>query len=149
LAGLPATVANIDEAIAQLVYIANPSEIEYMENSETEKDKITRFMAFWKTKDPSPGNDENEVFEEYYGRVNYANEQFTHYREGWQSDRGMVFIILGPPNNIERHPFEYDSKPYETWQYYELNKSFTFLDQTGFGDYRLINREYGDIFRYR
>jgi len=148
--GLPATVNNIDEAIAQLIYIANPDEIEYMENGKNEAEKTKRFLEFWKSKDPSPGNDENEVFQEYFGRVNFANEQFSNYREGWQSDRGMVFIILGPPNDIDRHPFEYDSKPYETWQYYEINRSYTFLDETGFGDYRLITPMHGDLyFRYR
>ena len=148
-AGLPATVDNIDKAIDQLVYIANPSEIEYMENGKDEGEKTKRFIEYWKTKDPSPGNEENEVFQEYFGRVNFANEQFSHYVEGWRSDRGMVFIILGSPNNVDRHPFEYDSKPYEIWEYYEINRSFTFLDETGFGDYRLITPMYGDLFRYR
>jgi len=147
--GLPATVNNIDEAIDQLIYIANPDEIDHMEDGKDEEEKSKRFLEYWKSKDPSPGNDENEVFQEYFGRVNFANEQFSHYREGWQTDRGMVFIILGPPNNVDRHPFEYDSKPYEIWEYYEINRSFTFLDETGFGDYRLITPMYGDLFRYR
>jgi GWxTD domain-containing protein len=147
--GLPATVANIDEAIEQLIYIANPDEIDYMEDGKDEEEKSKRFLDYWKSKDPSPGNVENEVFQEYFGRVNFANEQFSHYRKGWQTDRGMVFIILGPPNNVDRHPFEYDSKPYEIWEYYEINRSFTFLDETGFGDYRLITPMYGDLFRYR
>jgi len=68
---------------------------------------------------------------------------------GWRSDRGMVYTILGTPNNIDRHPFEYDSKPYEVWEYYDLNRSFVFLDQTGFGDYRLITPLTGDMYRYR
>jgi GWxTD domain-containing protein len=147
--GLPATVDNIDGAIDQLIYIANPDEIDHMEDGKDEEEKSKRFLEYWKSKDPSPGNDENEVFQEYFGRVNFANEQFSHYREGWQTDRGMVFIILGPPNNVDRHPFEYDSKPYEIWEYYEINRSFTFLDETGFGDYRLITPMYGDLFRYR
>ena len=79
--GLPATVNNIDEAIDQLIYIANPDEIEYMENGKDEEEKSKRFLEYWKSKDPSPGNVENEVFNEYFGRVNFANEQFSHYRE--------------------------------------------------------------------
>lgn len=147
--GLPPSVENIDEAIAQLEYIANPEELDYMKAGKNEDEKTSRFLEFWKKKDPSPGNDENEVFEEYYRRVRFANEHFSHYSEGWKSDRGMVYIILGAPNNIDRHPFEYDSKPYVIWQYYELNKNFTFVDQTGFGDYRLLTPLYGDLFRYR
>ncbi|MCZ6701460.1 MAG: GWxTD domain-containing protein [Ignavibacteria bacterium] len=147
--GLPASVKDIDEAIAQILYIASPSDIEYMEAGETKTEKIMRFLQFWKSKDPSPGNEENQVFEEYFRRVNFANENFSSYTKGWRSDRGMVFIILGEPNNIDRHPFEYDSKPYEVWQYYDLNKSFIFVDNTGFGDYRLTTPMYGDLYRYR
>lgn len=147
--GLPASVEDIDEAIAQVLYIASPSDIEYMEASETETEKIKRFLQFWKSKDPSPGNEENQVFEEYFSRVSFANDNFSSYIKGWRTDRGMVFIILGPPNNIDRHPFEYDSKPYEVWQYYDLNKSFVFIDRTGFGDYRLNTPMYGDFYRYR
>lgn len=147
--GLPASVQDIDEAIAQLLYIASPSDIEYMEEGKTEKEKIMRFLQYWKSKDPSPGNEENQVFEEYFNRVSFANENFSSYTKGWRSDRGMVFIILGVPNNIDRHPFEYDSKPYEVWQYYDLNKSFVFIDHSGFGDYRLSTPMYGDFYRYR
>jgi len=147
--GLPASVKDIDEAIAQILYIASPSDIEYMEAGETKTEKIMRFLQFWKSKDPSPGNEENQVFEEYFRRVNFANENFSSYTKGWRSDRGMVFIILGEPNNIDRHPFEYDSKPYEVWQYYDLNKNFIFVDNSGFGDYRLTTPMYGDLYRYR
>ncbi len=147
--GLPASVEDIDEAIAQVLYIASPSDIEYMEAGETETEKIKRFLQFWKSKDPSPGNEENQVFEEYFSRVSFANDNFSSYIKGWRTDRGMVFIILGAPNNIDRHPFEYDSKPYEVWQYYDLNKSFVFIDRTGFGDYRLNTPMYGDFYRYR
>ena len=147
--GLPLSVEDIDKAIAQLVYIANPDEMDYMKSGKTEEEKTERFLEFWKSKDPSPGNEQNEIFEQYFSRVSFADENFSHYSEGWSTDRGMVFIILGAPNNIERHPFEYNSKPYEVWQYYELNKSFVFTDQTGFGDYRLVTPMYGDLFRYR
>lgn len=147
--GLPSNVEDIDKAIAQVVYIASPDELDHIEKGKTEKEKTKRFLEFWKAKDPSPGNDENEVFEQYFSRVSFANDNFSHYSDGWSTDRGMVFIILGAPSNVERHPFEYNAKPYEVWQYYELNKSFVFTDQTGFGDYRLVTPLYGDLFRYR
>ncbi|GBD86808.1 hypothetical protein BMS3Abin03_00732 [bacterium BMS3Abin03] len=149
LMGLPFTITDIDKAISQLRYIANPDELDYIEEGKNEKEKTKRFINFWKKKDPSPGNEENEAFEEYYRRVSYANKSFSNYTEGWRSDRGMVFIILGAPNNVERHPFDYDAKPYEVWQYYDLNQNFVFVDETGFGDYRLVTPLYGDFFRYR
>ena len=51
---------------------------------------------------------------------------------------GMVYIIFGEPSEIERHPLEMDTKPYEVWNYFELNREFIFVDYSGFGDYRLI-----------
>lgn len=147
--GLPGSVTDIDKAISQMVYIATPDELSKLKDSKTNEDKLKNFLEFWKKKDPSPNNEENEVFNEYFRRVAYANDNFSNYNEGWRTDRGMVYIILGAPNNIDRHPFEYDSKPYEVWEYYELNRSFIFLDQTGFGDYRLITPLTGDLFRYR
>jgi hypothetical protein len=51
----------------------------------------------------------------------------------------MVLIRFGSPQNVERHPFESDSKPYEIWYYYDQNREFIFVDETGFGDYRLRN----------
>lgn len=148
-AGLPSTIIDLDKAVDQVVYIATSNEKSYIEKAETREEKVKRYLDFWKKKDPVPSTDENEVFDEYYRRINYANENFSHYTEGWKTDRGMVYIILGSPNNIDRHPFDYDSKPYEIWEYYELNKSFIFIDETGFGDFRLTEPLYGDFFRYR
>jgi hypothetical protein len=51
---------------------------------------------------------------------------------------GMVFIILGEPNDVERHPFEQGAKPYQIWYYYQQDRRFIFIDETGFGDYRLV-----------
>lgn len=147
--GVPTSIRDLDKAIAQMIYIASSSEMDSIKNAATSEEKIRKYLEYWKKKDPDPQTEENQVFDEYYRRVAFANENFSHYVEGWRTDRGMVYIILGAPNNIDRHPFEYDSKPYEVWEYYELNKSFVFLDETGFGDYRLITPLYGDFFRYR
>ena len=147
--GFPQSITDLDKAIDQMMYIATDDDKDFIEEATTYEEKLNRFKAYWKTKDPSPNNEENEVFNEYYRRVAYTNEKFKHYYEGWKTDMGMVYIILGPPNNVERHPFEYDSKPYEIWEYYSINKSFLFIDESGFGEYRLANRAYGDWFRYR
>jgi GWxTD domain-containing protein len=147
--GLPLVIKDIDKAIAQTVYIASPEELSYMEDGENIQDKTKRFLEYWKKKDPSPNNDENEIFNEYFRRIIFSNDNFSNYTEGWRSDRGMVYTILGPPNNVDRHPFEYDSKPYEVWEYYDLNRNFVFVDQTGFGDYRLVTPLSGDLYRYR
>jgi GWxTD domain-containing protein len=148
--GVPSAINDLDKAIAQLVYIATSSEKSYISSAPTKEEKIARYLEFWKKKNPNPNEEQNRVFDEYYRRINFANENFTTYNiEGWRTDRGMVYITLGPPNNIDRHPFEVDSKPYETWEYYDLNQQFVFMDETGFGDYRLLTPMYGDMFRYR
>jgi GWxTD domain-containing protein len=148
-AGVPSAINDLDKAVAQLVYIASSSEKSYIESAPTKEEKIKRYLEFWKKKNPNPNEEDNRVFDEYYRRINFANENFTYFMEGWRSDRGMVYITLGPPNNIDRHPFDYDAKPYEIWEYYDMNQQFIFVDETGFGDYRLTTPMYGDMYRYR
>lgn len=147
--GVPSVINDLDKAIAQLVYIASSSEKNYIESAPTKEEKIKRYLEFWKKKNPNPAVEDNRVFDEYYRRINYANENYSHYTEGWRTDRGMIYITLGPPNNIDRHPFDYDSKPYEIWEYYDLNQQYVFMDENGFGDYRLITPINGDMLRYR
>lgn len=147
--GVPPSITNIDKAISQLIYLATTSELDSIKDGKTSEQKLDRFLNFWKTKDPNKSTPENEAFNEYYRRVDYANTHFTHYTEGWKSDMGMVYIILGAPNAVDRHPFEYDSKPYEVWEYYQINRQFIFVDNTGFGDYRLTTPFYNDLDRYR
>jgi GWxTD domain-containing protein len=135
---LPAAILDIDKAIDQLIYIARGSELQYIRDAATQEEKRKRFMEYWAKRDPDPSTQRNELMEEYYGRVQYANQNFGHYLEGWRTDMGMVFIRFGTPENIERHPMEMDSKPYEIWYYYQLSRQFIFVDESGFGDYRLM-----------
>jgi GWxTD domain-containing protein len=135
--GLPRSVKDLDLAIEQIRYIAKDDEFSTLKDAKTAEEKQVKFLEFWKKRDPNPNTPRNEKMEEYYARVEYSNKHFSHYLEGWRTDMGMIFIIFGPPNNVDRHPFEVDSKPYEIWAYYELNYSIVFVDETGFGDYRL------------
>jgi GWxTD domain-containing protein len=134
---LPLTVTDIDKAIDQLQYIAKGSEIDYIKEAATQEERQKRFLEFWAKRDPDPKTSQNELMEEYYARVAYANRNFKQYMEGWKTDRGMVLIRFGLPQNVERHPFDSESKPYEIWYYYDQNRQFIFVDETGFGDYRL------------
>jgi GWxTD domain-containing protein len=136
--GMPRSLKDLDEAIEQVRYIAKDDEEKVLEGAKTPEEKQKTFLEFWKKRDPNPSTPRNEKMEEYYQRVDYANKHFGHYQAGWRTDMGMVYLIFGPPSNVERHPFDIDSKPYEIWTYYDLSYSFVFLDDTGFGDYRLI-----------
>lgn len=146
--GMPSTLKDLEKASDQLIYIAGPDEIDFIQDGKDFAEKLDRFMQFWEKKDPTQGTPENEVFNEYYRRIEFANKNFKQMLEGWRSDMGMVYVTLGSPNNVERHPFEYDSKPYEVWDYYDINRRFVFVDQTGFGDYRLVTPFFGE-YRYR
>ena len=134
---LPLTVTDIDKATDQLQYIAKGSEIDYIKEAATQEERQKRFLEFWAKRDPDPKTQRNELMEEYYARVAYANRNFKQYMEGWKTDRGMVLIRFGSPQNVERHPFNSESKPYEIWYYYDQNREFIFVDETEFGDYRL------------
>jgi len=136
--GMPKSLKDLDEAIEQARYIAKDGELSAMQDAKTPEEKQAKFLEFWKKRDPNPSTPRNEKMEEYYQRVEYANKHFGHYQAGWRSDMGMVYLIFGPPSNVERHPFDIDAKPYEVWTYYDISYSFVFLDETGFGDYRLI-----------
>ncbi len=135
----PVDLTDINEAISQLQYIAKESEIEHIEAAKTDADKRKRFIEFWKSKDPSPLTKRNEIMLEYYKRIKYANKHYsTPYTKGWKTDMGMVYVIFGTPSSIERHPYEMGTKPYEIWEYYDINRQFVFVDDSGFGDYRLV-----------
>ncbi len=148
LSSLPLTITNLDEAINQLIYIASKSEIERMKKAP-EEEKRRLFEEFWKKHDPTPGTPTNELMDEYYRRVAFSNAHFSAFREGWKSDMGMIYIIFGPPNDVERQPYNVVSNPfgereiyaYELWYYYDLNRRFIFVDYRGFGDYQLLNPE--------
>ena len=99
---------------------------------------VTKFFDdIWSKRDPSPGTPLNEMQEEYFRRVRYANQYFTVFRDGWRTDRGLIYIIFGPPSEVFRYEYNVDTKPFQTWTYYSKNLVFQFLDRNGFGDYEL------------
>jgi len=145
--GLPFSINDLKKAIDQLQYIIDSDSLDAIRAAPSDRQRDL-FMSFWKKKDPTPNTERNELMEEYYSRVQYANKHFGRFTEGWKSDMGMVYIIFGAPNNVESQPFPVDSKPREIWTYYELNQQFVFVDLTGFGDYRLQNSLW-DLYRAR
>lgn len=137
--GLPRNTGDLDEAILQLHYIASRDEWKKLRKAP-DKEKLELFIKFWKDRDPTPGTDENEAMQSYYARVEAANQNFSVMgRKGWQTDRGLVFIILGPPNEVIQNNYPSNSRPYHIWQYYAINRQFEFFDRNGFGDFEFIN----------
>jgi GWxTD domain-containing protein len=137
--GLPRNAGDLDEAILQLHYIASHDEWKKLKKVPDDK-KLEYFITFWEKRDPTPGTKENEAMNSYYARVEMANQSFAvMWRKGWQTDRGMVLIILGPPNEILQNNYPSSSRPYHIWQYYAINRQFEFYDRRGFGDFEFIN----------
>ena len=149
IAGVPASIVDLDKAISQMIYIATPDEMDYIKDAKEFDEKMIRFMAFWDKKKPNKNSDDNPILYEYYRRIEYANKNFKGMGDGWRSDMGMVFVTFGPPSGVERHPFDINSKPYEIWDYNDINRSFVFVDQTGFGDYRLLDPDFSRWPGYR
>jgi GWxTD domain-containing protein len=122
--------------IDQLRYIASDEEIKKLKQAK-EDERMQKWLEFWKSKDPTPNTPENELKDEYYRRLKYANENFAiSNKEGWETDMGMVYIVYGHPDEVEKHPFEREEKAYQWWYYYKSNRHFLFVDR-GDGEYEL------------
>src|SRR3989441_10114240 len=79
-------------------------------------EQLEQFIEhFWLRRDPPPDTVENEFKEEHYRRIAYANERFASGIPGWKTDRGRIYIIWGPADEIESHPSggSYDRPPEE------------------------------------
>ena len=103
-------------------------------NANEERDKFIE--QFWERRNPTPGAP-NKFKEEHYRRIAYTNKHFAAGVPGWQTDRGHIYILYGPPDELEVHPHRT-----EVWLYHHVkgvgdNAAFTFVDSTGQGDLRL------------
>jgi GWxTD domain-containing protein len=142
-------IQDIDKAIEQLEYIATWEEISKMREAKTHEEKVRLFNEFWKRYDPSPGTEENELQLEYYSRIEYANQNFSSYVEGWRTDMGRIFVKYGMPDVIERQPPMMNQRSYEIWEYQQHNLRLIFVDVSGFGSYRLLRPEWDSRNRIR
>ena len=137
--GLEGQIRDLNEAIAQLRYVARDREVRAIRNAPTTEEQLALFRAFWERRDPTPGTARNERMEEYYYRVSFANDEYGRLTDqGWNTDRGEVYIRFGEPDIVERHPYNYGTKPYEIWYYNRHGRRFVFVDDNGMGDYELL-----------
>ncbi len=128
-----------------VVYIVNDAEKSAFLRltSDAERDKFIE--QFWARRDPTPGTPRNEYKEEHYRRVAYTNAHFAQSgTPGWQTDRGHIYVVYGPPDEIESHLSGNSQIPnaFEVWAYRQVkgignNGVITFVDQSGHGDFRL------------
>lgn len=78
-----------------LRYISKNEEYDYF-LAENSKDRVD---SFWIDKSGSTEH-AKDMIRRYYNRVQFANEFFTSYQEGWQTDKGLIYIIFGAPDEV-------------------------------------------------
>jgi GWxTD domain-containing protein len=132
----------LDKEFGEARYISTSSQRDQYEKLSGVDSKRQFMYDFWKSRVSLEGSARGDIRTRYLQRVAYANDHFrAGLREGWKTDRGRVYIMYGPPDEIDRHPNETSSKPYEIWYYNSIEGgvTFDFVDRTGFGDYSLVN----------
>jgi GWxTD domain-containing protein len=147
----PPAGTNLSEASPYLkwlnedvVYIIADRERAAFLKLTTDEEREKFIEQFWERRDPSPGSPEKVFKKEHYRRLAFANKHYgtSSGGEGWRTDRGHMYIVYGPPDEIESHtrysPAQY---PFEAWRYTHIegigdDVTVTFVDRAGAGDYR-------------
>jgi GWxTD domain-containing protein len=107
--------------LGPLLYMSTNNEINEIRKAEDYKKALDKY---WLNLMNGNAPLAQQSIRAYYGRVEEANQLFTSYKEGWKTDKGMIYIILGPPDKVQR------SKDREVWTYDQRgnaqNVNFTF-----------------------
>ena len=140
-----------------VIYIITPEERHSFLQLSTNEEREQFIEAFWQRRNPDPDSPENTFKEEHYRRIAYANEHYASGIPGWKTDRGKIYIMWGPPDEVDAHPTggQWDrpveqgggstsTYPWETWRYRYLegtglgeNVELEFVDPTSTGEYHL------------
>src|SRR5713226_6682831 len=138
-----------------VTYIISPDERNAFLQLATNEEREQFIEQFWLRRSSNPDLPDNEFKEEHYRRIAYTNEHFASGIPGWKTDRGRIYIIWGPADEVESHPTggTYDrpieegggstsTYPWERWRYRYLedignNIELEFVDPTGTGEYHL------------
>ena len=133
----------------EVVYIITEREREFFLQLTTDEQRDKFINTFWRIRDPTPGSPRNEYKDEHYKRLAYANKFLGRetYRQGWQTDRGRIYILLGEPQNKSSYPSGATAYPMELWFYSQdpvttgLAPFFyiLFFKRGGLGEYELYS----------
>ena len=139
----------------EVPYIITDQERAAFKKLSTDDEREAFIENFWERRNPNPGSPENEFKEEYYRRIAYANEHYASGIPGWKTDRGRIYIMYGPADEIDSHPSggsyerpesegggETSTYPFEHWRYRYIdgignNIILEFVDTTMTGEYHL------------
>jgi GWxTD domain-containing protein len=150
-----------------VAYIISDEERKSFMSLGNDEERESFIEQFWLRRNSNPNSPENEFREEHYRRIQYANDHFAAGEPGWKTDRGRIYIMWGPPDNIDAHPsaglYERPSLegggitssfPFEVWTYRHLegvggNINLEFVDTCQCGNYHFtIDRSEKDALKY-
>lgn len=138
-----------------VVYIISPSERNAFLQLDTNEEREQFIEQFWLRRSSNPDLPENDFKDEHYRRIAYANEHYASGIPGWKTDRGRLYIMWGPADEVDSHPMggtwdrpmemgggSTTTYPWETWRWRYLegigeNVEVEFVDTTGSGEYHL------------
>ena len=129
-------------------WIMTENERKRYKNLITDEQRIAFVESFWLRRDPTGGTPENEYRSEYLERYGFVAGAFSAGRPGWSTDRGRIYLLLGPPHSIERNPMgRYGlERPSEIWTFNNLgipgvpaSIDVTFVDFKGTGDFEIVS----------
>ncbi|HXE74021.1 MAG TPA: GWxTD domain-containing protein [Candidatus Xenobia bacterium] len=131
----------------EVVYIISDDEKKVFKSLPNDDDREKFIRRFWDIRDPTPGTEENEYKDEHYRRIQYANQYYSEVgrSDGWRTDRGKIYIILGPPKTVAHHAGGADTYPSELWFYSSDEPSLPpffyvlFYVRNDIGDYKLYS----------
>ena len=135
----------LEDEVADIIA---PAEREVFAELRTDRERDLFIEAFWKQRDPTPGDGENEFRTEHARRLAHADRYLGRDapRPGRRTDRGRIYVILGEPREVQR--FEGKSQTYdaEVWFYQGLSGlglpaafHVVFFRGSGRGEYRLYS----------
>ena len=145
----PAKEELTEDQLRQLRYYRSikllASKDEWKVYDKVKKDDLAQkkfLRQFWKKLDPTPGTDINERLIEHIRRMRYCDDNFSGRagRPGSETQLARVYILYGPPDDIERDAAGSERKPFEVWHYGRYE--FVFQDRNALGIYDLVHSTY-------
>lgn len=103
----------------EVTYIISTDERRSFLALHSDVERENYIQAFWEARNPNPGAGDNSYKEEHYRRLAYASEHFgsARYQDGWQTERGRVYITLGPPKATQTYHLTANIRDLEIWFY--------------------------------
>lgn len=132
-------VATFTEMVTYLRYFGEPSRLQALRDAPPDA-RASAWAAFLRETDPDPATPVNEGLRDYFGRIAQANARFREEGSvGWLTDRGRVFVALGSPDQFyEPNVTDMNQRGRaQIWDYRRYRLQIVFVDQTGFGRWRM------------